>query len=77
MVLEPDDYFKVVKAGTRLIITMEIPKAKQIVAQQKESEERARSCDEMRNTKIEDIIIEQNLPTPLNRSKDSKVLLPT
>ena len=33
MVLEPDNYFKVVEAGTRLIITMEIPKAKQMVAQ--------------------------------------------
>ena len=31
----------------------------------------------MRNTKIEDIIIEQNLPTPLERWKESKVLLPT
>ena len=35
MVLEPDDYFKVVEVGTCLIITMEIPKAKQMVAQQK------------------------------------------
>ena len=77
MVLEPDDYFKVVEAGTRPIITMEIPNAKQMVAQQKEAEERARSHDEMRNTRIEDIIIEQNLPTPLGRWKDSKVLLLT
>ena len=77
MVLEPDDYFKVVEAGTRPIITMEIPKAKQMVAQQKEAEERVRSHDEMHNTRIEDIIIEQNLPTQLERWKDSKVLLPT
>ena len=57
MVLELDDYFKVVEAGTHPIITMEIPKAKQMVAQQKEMEERARSRDEMRNMKIEDIIV--------------------
>ena len=76
MVLKPDDYFKVVEAGTHPIITMEIPKAKQMVAQQKESEERARSHDEMGNMKIEDIIIEQNLPTPLERWKDSKVFMP-
>ena len=67
MVLEPDNYFKVVEAGTCLIITMEIPKAKQMVAQQKELEEWARSHDEMQNTKREDIIIEHNLPTPLER----------
>ena len=77
MVLEPDDYFKVVEVGTCPIITMEIPKANQMVAQQKELEARATCRDEMRNTKIEDIIIEQNLPTPLARWKDSKVLLPT
>ena len=77
MVLEPDDYFKLVKAGTHPIITMEIPKAKQMITQQKEAEERARSREDMKNMKIEDIIIEQNLPTPLDRWKDSKVLLPT
>ena len=77
MVLEPDDYFKVVEARTHPIITMEIPKAKQMVAQQKEAEERVRSHDEMRNTRIEDIIIGQNLLTLLERWKDSKVLLPT
>ena len=48
-----------------------------MVAKQKESEEWARSHDEMWNTKIEDIIIKQNLPTPLARWKDSKVLLLT
>ena len=31
----------------------------------------------MCNVKIEEIIIEQNLPTPLDRWKGSKVLLPT
>ena len=77
MVLEPDDYFKLVETGTRPIITMEIPRAKQMIEQQKEAEERARSREDMKNMKIEDIIIEQNLPTPLDRWKDSKVLLPT
>ena len=77
MVLEPDDYYKVVEAGTHPIITMEIPKVKQMVAQQKEIEERVRSHDEICNTRIEDIIVEQNLQTPLERWKDSKVLLPT
>ena len=77
MVLEPDEYYKIVEAGTRPIIAMEIPKVKHMVEAQKEMEERARSRDEIRNTKIEEIIIEPNLPTPLERWKDSKVLLPT
>ena len=77
MVLEPDKYYKIVEVGTRPIIAMEILKAKQMVDQKKEAEEQVRSLDKMRNTRIEDIIIEQNLPTPLTRWKDSKVLLPT
>ena len=76
-VLEPDDYFKLVEAGTRPIITMEMPKAKQMIEKQKEMEGRARSREDMKNMKIEDIVIEQNLPTPLDKWKDSKVLLPT
>ena len=68
MVLEPDDYFKVVEARTQ---------AKQLISQKKETKEQARSDEEMKNTQIEDIIIEQNLPTLFNWWKDSKVLLPT
>ena len=77
MVLEPDDYFKVVEAGTCPLITMEIPQMKQLITEKKASEEQAGSHDKMRNTHIEEIIIEQNLPTPLKCWKDSKVLLPT
>ena len=77
MVLEPDDYYKLVEAGTRPIIAVEMPKAKQMIEKQKEVEEWARSREDMKNMKIEDIVIEQNLPTPLDKWKDSKVLLPT
>ena len=77
LVLEPEDYFKVIQAGTHPLITMEIPQVKQMVAEKKDMEEQVRSREEMRNTKIEDIIIEQNLSTPLQRWKGSKVLLPT
>ena len=76
-VLEPDDYFKVVEAGTCPLITMEIPQMKQLITEKKASEEQVGSHDKMRNTHIEEIIIEQNLPTPLESWKDSKVLLLT
>ena len=77
MVLDEDDYFKVVQAGTRPLIAMEIPQIKKHVEEAKNVQEWARSWEEMRNVKIEEIIIEQNLPTPLNRWKGSKVLLLT
>ena len=76
MVLEPYDHYKIVEAGTRPLIAMEIPRVQQLISEKKSSKERARSRDEKRNMRIEDIIIEQNLPTPLARWKDLKVLLP-
>ena len=77
MVLDEDDYYKVVQVGTRPLIAMEIPQVKKQVEEAKNVQEWARSHEEMRNMRIEDIIIEQNLPTPLERWKGSKVLLPT
>ena len=77
MVLEPEDHYKIVEAGTRPLIAMEIPKVQQLISEKKTSEEWVRSRDEKQNMRIEDIIIEQNLLTPLDRWKDSKVLLPT
>ena len=73
MVLDEDDYYKVVQAGTRPLIAMEIPQVRKQVEEAKNTQERARSREEMRNVRIEDI----NLPTPLERWKGSKVLLPT
>ena len=77
MVLELEDHFKIVEAGTRPLIAMEIPKVQQLITDKKTSEEWVRSHNEKKNMRIEDIIIEQNLPTPLDRWKNSKVLLPT
>ena len=77
MVLDEDDYYKVMQAGTRPLIVMEIPQIKKQVEEAKNVQERMRSREEMRNVKIEEIIIEQNLPTPLDRWKGSKVLLLT
>ena len=67
MVLELDDHYKIVEAGTRPLIVMEIPRVQQLISEKKSSEEWARSRDEKKNMRIEDIIIEQNLPTPLDR----------
>ena len=46
MVLEPEDHYKIVEAGTRPLIAMEIPKVQQLISEKKTSEERARSRDE-------------------------------
>ena len=73
MVLDEDDYYKVVQAGTQPLIAMEIPQIKKQVEEAKSVQEWARSQEEMQNVKIEEIIIEQNLPTPWNRWKGSKV----
>ena len=67
MVLEPEDHYKIMEVGTRPLIAMEIPKVQQLISEKKTSEEWVRSHDEKQNMRIEDIIIEQNLPTPLDR----------
>ena len=77
MVLDEDDYYKVVQAGTWPLIAVEIPQKKKQVEEVKSVQERARSREEIRNVKIKETIIEQNLPTLLNRWKGSKVLLLT
>ena len=43
MVLDEDDYYKVVQAGTRPLITMEIPQVKKQVEEAKNVQERVRS----------------------------------
>ena len=58
MVLDEDDYYKVVQAGTRPLIAMEIPQVKKQVEEARNVQERVRSREEMCNMKIEEIIIE-------------------
>ena len=49
MVLELDDHYKIVEAGTRPLIVMEIPRVQQLISEKKSSEERARSHDKKKN----------------------------
>ena len=47
MVLDEDDYYKVVQVGTQPLIAMEIPQIKKQVEEAKNVQERARSREEM------------------------------
>ena len=47
MVLDEDDYYKTVQAGTQPLIVMEIPQIKKQVEEAKNVQERARSREEI------------------------------
>ena len=50
---------------------------KKLVEQKRDDVRKAEIREELKNTPIEEIVALQNLPTPLERWKDSKILLPT
>ena len=56
---------------------VEFPEVKKLIEDKKEEVRKAEICDELKGMDIKDIVALQNLPTPLDRWKDSKILLPT
>ena len=50
---------------------------KKLVEQKKEEVKKAEMREELKNMEIDDIVALQNLPTPLERWKNSKIFLPT
>ena len=76
-VLDPDEFGTIARAGTRPILIMEFPEVKKLVEQKREDVKKAEIKEELKNTPIDEIVALQNLPTPLERWKESKILLPT
>ena len=76
-VLDRDEFMIVAREGTRPLIALEFPEMKQQIQQKKEEVKKAELREEMKNMNIDDIVAEQNLPTPLQRWAKSKILLPT
>ena len=76
-VLDPDEFGTIARAGTRPILIMEFPEVKKLVEQKRDDVKKAEIREELKNTPIDEIVALQNLPTPLERWKDSKILLPT
>ena len=70
-------YMALINAGTRPLIMVHVPQmAKQATAMRLEQECEER-VENMRNTPIEEIIREQNVPVPVDRWVDSSIMIPT
>ena len=76
-VLDRDEFIAIARAGTRPLVAVEFPEVKKMIDEKKEEVKKAEAREELKNSKIETVIAVQNLPTPLERWKKSKVLMPT
>ena len=76
-VLDPEEFGVIARVGTHLIVAVEFSEVKQLVEAKKEETKKAEMREELKNMNIEDIVAIQNLPTPLDHWKNSKILLPT
>ena len=76
-VLDREDFNIIARAGTRPLVAIEFPEVKKLIEDKKEEVRKAEIKEELKSMDIKLIVALQNLPTPLERWKDSKVLLPT
>ena len=76
-VLDWEEFNIVARAGTCPLVAIEFPEIKKVIEDKKEEVRKAEIREELKAMDIKEIIAIQNLPTPLERWKDSKVLLPT
>ena len=76
-VLDREEFNVIARAGTRPIVAVEFPEVKKLLETKKEEVRKAEIRDELKSMDIKHIVAIQNLPTPLERWKESKILLPT
>ena len=76
-VLDREEFNTIAWVGTRLIVAVEFPEVKKLLEDKKEEVRKAEIHDELKGMDIKEIVAIQNLPTPLARWKESKILLPT
>ena len=76
-VLDREEFNVVARAGTRPLVAIEFPEVKKLIDDKKEEVRKQEIKEELKTTDIKLIVADQNLPTPLERWKESKVLLPT
>ena len=75
--VDEDVYTNLISAGTRPLIMVHVPQmAKQATAMKLE-QEREEQVENLRNTPIEEIIKEQNVPVPVERWVKSSIMIPT
>ena len=60
-ILDREHFIAIARAGTRLLVALELPEVKQMIQQKKEEVKRVEVREELKNTSIENVIAVQNL----------------
>ena len=76
-VLDREQFITIARAGTRPLVALELPEVKKMVEKKKEEVKKAEVREELKGMSIEQVIMSQNLPTPLKRWEKSKWMMPT
>ena len=75
--LDREHLMTIARAGTRPLVALEMPEVKRMIEQRREEVRKAETREELKNMSIDDVVMSQNLPTPLERWKKSKWMMPT
>ena len=67
-------WLQIVSNGTRPLIMLQVPEMLQQAATMKSEREHQQKAEQMRGLPIEDIIKEQNMPRPVERWVESKIM---
>ena len=70
-------WLQIVSNGTRPLVMLQVPEMMQQAAMMKSERERREKAEQLRGLPIEDIIKEQNMPRPVERWIESKIMSPS
>ena len=74
---DENSWLQIISNGTRLLVMLQVPEMMQQAAMMKTDCERREKAEQLRGLPIEDIIKEQNMPRPVERWVESKIMSPS
>ena len=75
--VDENSWLQIVSNGTRPLVMLQVPEMMQQVAMMKTDCEHCEKAKQLRGLPIEDIIKEQNMPRPVERWVESKIMSPS
>ena len=75
--VDENSWLQIVSNRTRPLALLQVPEMMQQVAMMKSDRERHEKAEQLRGLPIEDIIKEQNMPRPVERWVESKIMSPS
>ena len=75
--VDENSWLQIISNRTRPLVMLQVPEMIQQAASMKSDHERHERAEQLRGLPIEDIIKEQNMPRPVERCAESKVMSPS